>query len=93
LDFADTIVSATDYFDYYGFLSGNTGSNGVITAAGYINASEVEKNPALAKKGIYTSLGAFDLAAQDVRNFQAALDALDIPFVSHLSPCKYFTHL
>lgn len=59
-------INATDYFSYFGMLSGVLSPGQLLSA--YINASIVAANPRLAEVGIYTGAGLFDIAFDDVRS-------------------------
>ena len=80
-------INATSYFDYYGMFSGALGPR---TAAGqYINNATLAKNPSFSKKGVFTAVGVYDGAFPDIRNFQTALQNLQLPFVSRITPYGY----
>lgn len=77
-------INATDYFSYFGMFSGVRGPGSPASA--YLNASMVASNPALLEKGVMSAAGLFDIAFEDTRSLQAALQALQVPFVSRIVP-------
>ncbi|ETS83052.1 hypothetical protein PFICI_04928 [Pestalotiopsis fici W106-1] len=77
-------INATDYFSYFGMFSGVLGPG--TPADQYINASMVEAKPSYLERGIYTGVGLFDIAFEDVRNLQAAFDTARVPYVGRVVP-------
>ncbi|KAE8333989.1 alpha/beta-hydrolase [Aspergillus sergii] len=78
-------INATSYFGYFGLFSGALQAT---PALGYINNSMVAKNADLANRGLFISFGAFDVAFDDCRNMQNALDSLGIHYVTRLVPYR-----
>jgi enterochelin esterase-like enzyme len=72
-------VNATDLFDYYGMFS-------PATNAPYVGASDVARNPALARKGIMVAYGLYDFTLAQGRDLQTALDALGIRYINRVTP-------
>ncbi|KAJ4390702.1 hypothetical protein N0V93_004300 [Gnomoniopsis smithogilvyi] len=77
-------INATSYFDYFGIFSGALGPT--ANASQYLNAEQLAANPSLANKGVFVGFGLFDIAFDDCRLLQAALDGLDIQHVSWVAP-------
>jgi enterochelin esterase-like enzyme len=78
-------INATDYFGYFGIFSGATfGGPG-----SYVNASMLAANPALRQKGIYTSVGLYDFAFDDIRGLEEALQSNGVPFLGRVVPFGY----
>ncbi|KAI4861557.1 carbohydrate esterase family 1 protein [Hypoxylon rubiginosum] len=72
-------VNATGYFDYYGMFS-------PATDRPTLDNETLAANPALADKGLFVAYGLYDFVFENGRELQAALSALDIPFVSRVTP-------
>ncbi|XXH04024.1 hypothetical protein Hte_010435 [Hypoxylon texense] len=72
-------VNATDYFDYYGMFS-------PATDRPTLDNETLAANPALADKGLFVAYGLYDSVFENGRELQAALSAVDIPFVSRVTP-------
>lgn len=77
-------VNATEYFSYFGLFSGARGPG--ATADEYVSNVTLAANPALAGVGVFLSFGLFDIAFDDTRAFQAALDSLDIGHLQRVVP-------
>lgn len=77
-------VNATEYFGYFGLFSGARGPG--AAAGEYVSNVTLAANPALAEVGVFLSFGLFDIAFDDTRAFQAALDALDIGHLQRVVP-------
>ncbi|KAI1140215.1 carbohydrate esterase family 1 protein [Hypoxylon sp. FL0543] len=72
-------VNATDYFDYFGMFS-------PATDEPYVDNATLAANPALANKGLFIAYGLYDFVFDSGRDLQAALGALDIKFLSRVTP-------
>lgn len=72
-------VNATDYFNWFGMFS-------PATEAPYVDEAALAANPALAKKGVFVAYGLYDSVFDAGRDMQAALDALDVKFLSRITP-------
>ncbi|KAI0387018.1 carbohydrate esterase family 1 protein [Hypomontagnella monticulosa] len=72
-------VNATDYFDYFGMFS-------PATDKPYVDKAALAANPALGKKGIFVAYGLYDFVFNSGRDLQSALGALDIKFLSRVTP-------
>jgi enterochelin esterase-like enzyme len=77
-------LNATDYFGYFGLFSGARGPGQIIGS--YLNASMVAQSPGLGQKGIFLSAGLYDIAFEDVRGFQSALDEARIGYMARYTP-------
>ncbi|KAI1395060.1 carbohydrate esterase family 1 protein [Hypoxylon fuscum] len=73
-------VNATDFFDYYGMFSPAT------MGISYVDNTTLADNPGLAKKGLFVAYGLYDSVFEAGRDLQAALDAVDIQFLTRISP-------
>lgn len=72
-------VNATDSFDYYGMFS-------PATDTPTLSNETLAANPALADKGLFVAYGLYDSVFENGRELQAALSALEIPFVTRITP-------
>lgn len=72
-------VNATDYFDYFGLFS-------PATSAPYVDRAAVEAHPALAEKGLFVAYGLYDFVFDAARDLEAALDGVQIDYVSRITP-------
>ncbi|KAI2463806.1 carbohydrate esterase family 1 protein [Annulohypoxylon bovei var. microspora] len=72
-------VNATDYFDWFGMFS-------AATTGPYVDNTTLAANPALAQKGVFVAYGLYDSQFEPGRDIQAALDGLDIGFLSRITP-------
>ncbi|KAI1370167.1 carbohydrate esterase family 1 protein [Hypoxylon crocopeplum] len=72
-------VNATDYFDYFGLFS-------PATAAPYVDDAALAANPGLGEKGIFVAYGLYDFVFDSGRDLQAALDRLNVRYLSRVTP-------
>ena len=72
-------VNATDFFDYFGLFS-------PATSPPYVDAAAVEARPALAEKGLFVAYGLYDFVFDAARDLEAALDGVQIDYVSRITP-------
>lgn len=77
-------INATSYFGYYGMFSGAL-SPGFPQSA-YVNATMATENPALLDRGVFVSYGQYDIAFDDTKMLQVALDAIGVKYVSRFVP-------
>lgn len=78
-------MNATDYFGYFGIFSGATFGN----AANYPNPERIAANPRLKEVGVFTSVGLYDFAFDDIRVLEGVLQANRIGFLTRIVPFGY----
>ena len=72
-------VGATDFFDYFGLFS-------PATSPPYVDRAAVQARPALAEKGLFVAYGLYDFVFDAARDLEAALDGVQIDYVSRITP-------
>lgn len=77
-------LNATTYFTYFGLFSGARGPSSPASA--YLDASALAADPDLATRGVYLDFGLYDIAFEDCRALQAALDGVGIPCLARVAP-------
>ncbi|KAI0477270.1 carbohydrate esterase family 1 protein [Xylariaceae sp. FL0804] len=77
-------ANATADFGYYGLFSGALLPGAAL--ADYVTPAAVAANPALADRGLLVGYGQYDIAFDDARLLQTALDACRVKYVSRFAP-------
>ncbi|KAI7549839.1 hypothetical protein KC331_g3561 [Hortaea werneckii] len=77
-------INATSYFGYYGFFSGALLPN--HPQSDYVNSNVTAQNPDLLDRGILIGYGQYDIAFDDAKKLQAALDSVGIKYVNRFLP-------
>jgi len=77
-------INATEYFGYYGFFSGALLPGHKL--GDYVNRNLTAGNPALLDRGITVGYGQFDIAFDDTKLLQEALDSVGVKYVSRFVP-------
>ncbi|EME89733.1 carbohydrate esterase family 1 protein, partial [Pseudocercospora fijiensis CIRAD86] len=77
-------INATSYFGYYGLFSGALAPGHPLDD--YVNTSMAAQNPALLDRGLTVAYGLFDIAFDDTRLLQEALDGIGSKYVSRVAP-------
>ncbi|KXT10877.1 hypothetical protein AC579_8997 [Pseudocercospora musae] len=77
-------INATSYFGYFGLFSGAMLPGHPLSD--YVNSSMAAENPALLDRGLAVAYGLFDIAFDDTRLLQEALDGIGLKYVSRVAP-------
>lgn len=77
-------INATSYFGYYGLFSGALLPGHPLSD--YVNASMAGANPDLLDRGLTVAYGQYDIAFDDTKLLQEALDAVGLKYVSRVVP-------
>lgn len=77
-------INATSYFGYYGLFSGALLPGHPLSD--YVNASMAAANPDLLDRGLTVAYGQYDIAFDDTKLLQEALDAIGVKFLSRVVP-------
>lgn len=77
-------INVTSYFGYYGFFSGALLPG--HPQSDYVNSNLTARNPDLLDRGILVGYGQYDIAFDDTKKLQAALDSVRIKYVNRILP-------
>lgn len=77
-------INATSYFGYYGMFSGALLPG--KTLSDYVNGTMAANNPDLLGRGITVAYGQYDIAFDDSKLLQAALDGIGVKYVNRFVP-------
>lgn len=77
-------INATSYFGYYGMFSGALLPGHQL--GDYVNRNMTAKNPALLDRGITVGYGQYDIAFDDSKLLQQALDSVGVRNINRFVP-------